>query len=145
MKIIVAHTPSVYKQSLFSITFATADAGAVETMGAHTMLGHAYGADEVFDFVEFQSGDAELMGNFLHHALIFGTVGGGVLLQVLVGCPFEIVDDEALVDGIREGREGTEGTADDGDGGPVRHFPFCGVNVMILRTHEVAVGALNLI
>ena len=64
---------------------------AIEAMHADTFFGKTYRLDEVLDSVEPQCGDAQSMCYLVDHAEIFGRVGGGIFLQVLLGVALEIL------------------------------------------------------
>ena len=69
-------------------------AAAVETVGADFALGHADALYEVLNLGELQAGESQSASDFLHHTLVFGRVGGGILLERL-GCFLltEVADD----------------------------------------------------
>ena len=64
---------------------------AIEAMHADTFFGKTYRLDEVLDSIEPQRGDAQSMCYLVDHAEIFGRVGGGIFLEVLLGVALEIL------------------------------------------------------
>ena len=64
-------------------------------MRAKFALGQTNGLDELLELVEAQRGKSQLAAYFLHHALIFGRVGGGVLVEIGILVALEIFDDAA--------------------------------------------------
>ena len=68
---------------------------AIEAVGAELALGQADGLYERLKLVEFERGEVQLAADLLHHALIFGRIGLGVFLQILILVALEILDDAA--------------------------------------------------
>lgn len=62
---------------------AMAIAGAVETVGAYLALGQTDALNEVLDLGELHAGESKASAYLLYHALVFGRVGSGILLQYL--------------------------------------------------------------
>ena len=62
----------------------------VETVRAYLALGQAYGFDEVFHRVEAQRRQPEVLSYYLYHLLVFGRIGRGVSLEVLVLISFKV-------------------------------------------------------
>ncbi len=62
----------------------------VETVRAYLAFGQAYGFDEVFHRVEAQRRKPEVLSYYLYHLLVFGRIGRGVSLEVLVLIAFKV-------------------------------------------------------
>lgn len=70
-------------------------AAAIKAVGTHLTLRQTDSLDELFDGIELQSGESQFLCNLVHHALILGRVGGGILVEVFVRVALKLLDHTA--------------------------------------------------
>lgn len=70
-------------------------AAAIEAVCTHLAFGKADSLNQCFKCVELQGAQPEALGNGVDHALVFGGVGGGIFIQILVMISFKLLDDAA--------------------------------------------------
>ena len=66
-------------------------AASIETMGAQFALGQTYCFHQIFKFAELQRLKSETAAHNLHQLFVFGTVGSGILFQILVFIAFQFL------------------------------------------------------
>lgn len=64
---------------------------AVETVGADTAFRQSDAFHHILKLAEPECGQAQTVGNLLHHTFILGCAGGGVKLKVGFVIPLEIL------------------------------------------------------
>ena len=64
-------------------------------MGTYLALRQTDSFHELLDGIELQCSQSKLVGNLIHHSLIFRRTCGSILLQILVGIALKLLDDSA--------------------------------------------------
>lgn len=78
-----------------AVHFVGLDAGAVEAVGTDGFLGESDAVDERLDLAELEGGEFETTGYLGYHALVLGSAGCGIGLEIGVGRAFEVLYDLA--------------------------------------------------
>ena len=67
----------------------------IETVCTHLALRQPYGANKRLNGVETQRRKTESAADFFHQPLVFRRIGGGILVEILVGIAFKLLYDAA--------------------------------------------------
>ena len=77
---------------LFFFIFVVKEiAAAIKTVGADFLLRQSDSGNQRFYLVELHAAEAQALAYLLHHMLVFGAVGGGLFLQILLGITLKVL------------------------------------------------------